>query len=281
MASSVRRWPAWAIIMIVSCAAFHAGAQVQPANGADAGRVSEWAQGNRILLGVTQEKLGFAAQWRFERAGNGDIFLEKQENRAGRMEAGALLLIDSGALLARDMRLEPGKELDAINGPLLMLQLVLRLLERAVPGGPSAITKDMQVDISERSRSLVVTGIGADGEFVAPWTLRGTVGPAGKGSVKLQLEFVSSVPRQANLRYETSIAGVWQNSAPAIVFPDAMGLRDWQVYRIKPVVKPRGAMNVVGLGTTAPMGFRNLGEVRRHVAEWTNESARRSRWQCN
>lgn len=267
--------------MIVSCAAFHAGAQAQPATKADTERVSEWARGNRILLGVTQEKLGFAAQWRFERAGNGDIFLEKQENRAGRMEAGALLLIGTGALLVRDMRLEPGKELDAVNGPLLMLQLVLRLLERAVPGGPSTITKNMQLEISERSRSLFVTGIGADGEFVAPWTLRGTVGPAGKGSVKFELEFVSTVPRRANVRYESSIAGVWENSAPPIVFPDAMGLRGWQVYRIKSVVKPRGAMNVMGLGTTAPMGFRSLGEVRRHVAEWSDESARRSRWQCS
>jgi hypothetical protein len=76
------------------------------------------------------------------------------------------------------------------------------------------------------------------------WTLRGTLGPTGQDGVKFELDFVSAAPRQANARYETRIAGVWQNSAPPLVFSGAMNLRGWQVYRIESVVKPCGVRNV-------------------------------------
>lgn len=259
--------------------ALHVAAQERARIKPGAPPTSEWARGNRVLLGVTQAALGFSAQWRFERSTTGDIFLERQENRAGRVETGTFLLID-GALIARDTRLEPGKELDAVNGPLLMLQLVLQLLERSVPGGASQLGADIRVDITEPTRALSVSGIGADGEFSAPWRLSGVVGPAGKGIVKFDLEF-SSTQARSGLRYETTIAGIWQNTPPPVVFQDSMNLKGWQVYRFKPVVRQRGAVNALGLGTSAPLGFVNLGEVRRRVSQWADEQAKRSRWQCN
>lgn len=268
------------MFLLVACAALHVGAQTRAPSKSATPPASEWARGNRVLLGVTQPALGFSAQWRFERSTAGDIFLERQENRAGKIEAGAFLLID-GALIVRDTRLEPGKELDAMNGPLLMLQLVLQLLERSVPGGPSKLTHDMRVDVSEPSRAIAVTGVGADGEFAAPWRLTGNVGPAGKGIVKFELEFSSSIRGQSGARYATGIAGVWQNAPPAVVFQDSMNLRGWQVYRFKPVVRQRGAVNTVGLGTSAPLGFLNLGEVRRRASQWADEQTKRSRWQCS
>ena len=60
-----------------------------------------------------------------------------------------------------------------------------------------------------------------------------------------------------------------------------MPLRGWRGFRIKPVVHARDATNTVGLGTSPAMAFANLAEVRRRVAEWNDEGARRSRWQCS
>ncbi|MCC6533762.1 MAG: hypothetical protein IT531_14535 [Burkholderiales bacterium] len=242
---------------------------------------SEWARGNRVLLGVTQPRIGLSAQWLFQRAANGDILLEKEESRAGRTEAGSLILVGSGALVARNLVLEPGRELASINGPLLVLQLVLRLLERGVPGGPARLKGDVRIDLSERAAGIKVAGIGAEGEFFAPWTLKGSVGPGASGQVKLELEFVSaSGARSGAPAHETSIAGIWQ-AGPAASLPDSTPLRGWRVYQIRPVVKPRGAINIVGLGASAPMAFATLGEVRRQVAEWADAGARRARWQCS
>jgi len=273
-------WSKRAACILLAGAALHAGAQPRSPSKTDAPPASEWARGNRVLLGVTQPALGFSAQWRFERSTTGDIHLQRQEHRGGRIDAGSFLLID-GALIVRDAQLEPGKELDAMNGPLLMLQLVLQLLERSAPAGPSQLARDTRVDLSEPKRAITVSGIGAEGEFAAPWRLTGNIGPAGKGIVKFELEFSSATRGASGAGYQTSIAGIWQNTPPAVVFQDSMNLRGWKVYRFKPVVRQRGTVNTVGLGTSAPSGFLNLGEVRRRASQWADEQAKRSRWQCS
>ncbi|MPZ47007.1 MAG: hypothetical protein GEV05_27310 [Betaproteobacteria bacterium] len=241
---------------------------------------SEWAKGNRVLLGVTQERLGFSAQWRFQRSGNGDIVLDLEETRAGQARAGALMLVANGVLLARDVPLERGRELDSFNGPLLMLQLVLRLLERAVPAGPASIKREMPIDAAEHDRAVKVSTIGADGEFLAPWRVTGQIGPGADGQVRFELQFVSANRSPRGAPYETRIVGIWQNASPPVQLPDTMPLRGWRGFRIKTVVTARGAMNAVGLGTSAAMAFANIGEVRRRVADWTDQGARRARWQC-
>lgn len=272
-----------AVLTLVACATVQAAAQDEAPSARSATPApSEWARGSRLLLGVTQPALGFAAQWRFERSSTGDVLVERQESRGARLDAGVLLLLAGhGALLVRDAQLAPGRELDAVNGPLMMLELVLRLLERAVPGGPTTLVRDRHIDLSERRLPIGVSGVGAEGEFLAPWRLSGTIGPAGQGQVKFELEFASTARAPAGARYETNIAGVWQNTPPPVVFPDSLPLRGWQVYQIRPMVHARGATNVVGLGTSAPMGFVNLAEVRRRVAQWNDERARRARWQCS
>ena len=105
----------------------------------------------------------------------------------------------------------------------------------------------------------------------------GVARPSGRNVVEPQTRKTRS---PAGARYETSIVGIWQNAAPPVVFANDMPLRGWQVYQIKPVVMGRGAENIIGFGTSAPMGFPNLGEVRRRVAQWSDEQTRRSRWQC-
>ncbi len=279
--TAIRRWSEQALLVMLTCSALNADAQPSAQKPAAPGVESEWARGNRLLLGVTQPSLGFAAEWRFERSTTGDVFLERKENRGGSLEAGSMLLLSGrGALLAHGARLQPGRELDAMNGPLLMQQLVMRLLEQSVPGGPGTLGGDRRLDVSERTRTLSVTGIGTQAEFLAPWRLTGTIGPAGPGKVKFDLDFTSTARSPAGARYETSIVGIWQNAAPPVVFANDMPLRGWQVYQIKPVVMGRGAENIIGFGTSAPMGFPNLGEVRRRVAQWSDEQTRRSRWQC-
>lgn len=241
---------------------------------------SEWAKGNTLHLGVTQSRIGFSAQWRFQRSAAGDILLDLEETRAGQTRAGSLLLLGEGALLSRDLMLERGRELDAIHGPLLMLQLVVRLLERAVPGGPAAVRRELPIDLAEPKKSIKVSAIGADGEFHAPWTLKGMVAGAAGAQVRFELEFVSAARARAAPWYETSVAGIWQNASPPLHLPDAMPLRGWRVYQLKPVTTPPGAVNVVGVGTSAPMAFGNLGEVRQRAREWAELNNRRARWQC-
>jgi hypothetical protein len=265
-------------LLLALAAAFACAQARQPQTSAEA--ESGWAKGNRMLLGVTQERAGFSAQWRFQRSADGDILIDLEELRGKRMRAGALLLIDKGALAVRDLPLERGRELDGFNGPLLMLQLVLRVLERAAPGGPASVKRDTRIDLIEREKPIKVTGVGADGEFFAPWSARGLLGPAPDGQIRFELEF-DSAARDGAGAYRSSVAGIWQNASPPPKLPDTMALRGWRVFQLRQAARAAGASNVVGLATSAPMAFANLGEVRRRVAEWAAEGARRSRGQCS
>jgi hypothetical protein len=242
---------------------------------------SEWARGNRILLGVTQARIGFSARWRFERAANGDILLEKDESRAGQAIAGALLLVGNGALAVKDGHVERGRELDSIDGPLVMLQLVLRLLERAAPSGPRGLSRDSRIDVAETASAIKVSGVGTEVEFFAPWRVTGTVGPGGPGQAKFELEFRSASRAKGGQPAEISIAGIWQNVSPPVALPDTMALRGWRVYQLKPAVRARGAGNAMGVGVSAPMSFSDLGQLRRSVVAWAAERERRARWQCS
>jgi len=241
---------------------------------------SNWARGNTVLFGVTQPAVGLSAQWRFQRSAAGDILLELTESRAGQNRTGSLLLLAEGALATRNLVLDRGRELDALHGPLLMLQLVLQLLERAAPGGARSLERERVVSLAEPDRTIKVSAIGADGEFLAPWTLKGTVAPAAGGQVRFELEFVSASRARSTPWYETTIAGIWQSAAPPPSFPDTMPLRGWRVYQIKPVVESHGTVNLGGIGTSAPMAFSHLGEVRRRAHEWAAMNDRRARWQC-
>jgi hypothetical protein len=266
--------------MVFALAAALGAAEPRTPQPVPADTSSEWAKGNKLLLGVTQSRIGFSAQWRFQRSAAGDILLDLEETRAGKTRAGSLLLLAEGALLSRDLTLERGRELDALHGPLLMLQLVVRLLERSAPDGPGAIRREMQIDLAEPKKSIRVSAIGADGEFHAPWTLKGSLSGAPGGQVRFELEFVSASRARAAPWYETSVAGIWENVSPPLHLPDAMPLRGWRVYQLKPVTAPQGAANVVGVGTSAPMAFANLGEVRLRAREWAELNSRRARWQC-
>jgi hypothetical protein len=161
-----------------------------------------------------------------------------------------------------------------------MLQLALRVLERAAPGGPGSVKGDTKIELSEPEQPIKVTGVGADGEFFSPWSARGILGPVADGQIRFELVF-DSASRGGTPAYRTSIAGIWQDASPPLQLPDAMALRGWRVFQLRPAVRAAGAVNAVGLATSAPMAFPNLGEVRRRVAQWTDEGARRSRWQCS
>lgn len=262
------------VLLLFACGGARAGEATVDA-------ASEWARGERLQLGITQAEIGFSGQWRFERWENGEIRIEKDEMRRGKQSAGTMLVVGSGAIAMRDLRPAAGRELDEANGPLAMLQLSMRLLERVAPGGPRTVARDVSVQVADAKNGIKVTAIGSEGEFFPPWSVRGILGPSGQGRVKYEFEFVSARQAPGAKVYATEMAGIWERSAGTPPLPATFSLAGWRVYQLKQVVKPRGQFNTVGLGTSPPLGFSTLGELRSRVAQWSSDAERRSRLQCN
>src|ERR1017187_6778301 len=68
----------------------------------------------------------------------------------GKRSEGTLMLV-SGVLLVKDWPLEPAYEIDAIDAPALVLQLVNKLLALGAGKPPSELTRHLSVDLTEKT----------------------------------------------------------------------------------------------------------------------------------
>jgi hypothetical protein len=156
-----------------------------PAEISDTAR---WADPSHVKLGVEFPGDGYHADWELFRCDCGDLLVRSELNVPGDVEAGETLLVGGRVVLSRGFAGDPelGASLDA---PALMMQLALRLLERAEPGGPARITEDRDIDLVEEISPILLESYSATGGFQAPWSLQGRISPTGETRRRFDLNF--------------------------------------------------------------------------------------------
>jgi hypothetical protein len=149
---------------------------------------TRWADPSHVKLGVEFPGDGYHADWELFRCDCGDLLVRSELNVPGDVEAGETLLVGGRVVLSRGFAGDPelGSSLDA---PALMMQLALRLLERAEPGGPARITEDRDIDLVEEVSPILLESYSATGGFQAPWSLRGRISPVGESRRRFDLHF--------------------------------------------------------------------------------------------
>lgn len=155
-------------------------------------QTTRWADPSHVKLGIEFPGEGYHAQWELFRCDCGDLLVRSELNAAGEVEAGESVLVGGRVVLSRGFAgdAELGASLDA---PALMMQLALRLLERAEPGGPGRVVEPRDVDLVEESQAIMLQSYAASGGFQAPWTLRGRLAPEGDTRRKFDLQFEFTV----------------------------------------------------------------------------------------
>lgn len=224
-----------------------------------------WYEAGHVLLGVTEPAVGFSGSWQFDRADNGDVRVIKDEQRVGTSVSGTVMSVcNDRALLIKGLKPARKKELAELDGPVLMLQLALRLLERGMPQGPTAVENSANFDLSETVNAIRVSkGTSVRAEFLAPWRLRGKVERIAPDQFKFDLVFVYANRTAADRRFEMNLVGLWQKASRVAVFEQEMPITDWQVYRVDVVSRIESGTAVFGQGVIpAVVRFRNLGQLR-------------------
>ncbi len=155
---------------------------------AELAETTRWADPAHVKLGVEFPGDGYHADWELFRCDCGDLLVRSELNVPGDVEAGETLLVGGQAVLSRGFAgdAELGASLDA---PALMMQLALRLLERAEPGGPAAVTEEKAIDLVETANPILLQSYSASGGFQAPWSLSGRIAPAGETRRRFDLHF--------------------------------------------------------------------------------------------
>jgi hypothetical protein len=155
---------------------------------------SRWAEPSSVQLNVDFPGDGYDASWDLFRCACGDLLVRAELSVPGETVNGDLMLIGRKAVLTRgfgEYREEAASSLDAAA---LMMQLALRLLERAEPGGPSMVTTGVEVDVEDRINHINLDTGTAVGGFQAPWSIEGQLSPLGDTQRRFDLQFYFTVP---------------------------------------------------------------------------------------
>lgn len=257
-----------AVFAMLAAVASGAGAQ-------SSSPIETWYGAGHIALVASDAAAGFRAEWRFDRADNGDIRIVKDERRGPARVDGTLLSVcDDQALLFKDIVPVRQQELRELNEPVLYLQLVLRLLARAMPQGLPVAGVQTAIDVADDKSPLRVRkGFGARKDFGAPWRARGNAirGAAGEVRFDLVLTHTADSVAGAPPAPELKLAGVWEQSSHMRTIDNAFSLAGWRVHRVDTVAEVVGGNTVLdSIAFTTPMQFATLGDVRARIGRWWN-----------
>lgn len=197
---------------------------------ADITPATRWADPTRVRLDVEFPGEGYQASWELYRCSCGDLLVHSELNAPDDVEKGETLLVGRRAVLSRgfgDRQAELGASLDA---PALMMQLALRLLERAEPAGPGRVTASTEVDLEDPINPIHLETQTATGGFQAPWSLDGEIAPVGPEQQRFDLHFhftvgAGSAAQRASMR----LRGQADFSDSEFPLPGSTALADWQL----------------------------------------------------
>jgi hypothetical protein len=203
----------------------------------------------------------------FERE-RGDAAIELDIRRPDGEARGTVAVVSGHVMLVRNMPLEPGREIEALDWPLVNIQLAQIVLGRLYPGGPATVKAERRVD--HRDKVAIEYGTpSAQGRIAAPWRVQGSVAQVQPGTVTFNLTVTAPLKvagkkddtLRMRLQGEMSMLG-------RAVFPEDAPLAGWKPYVLGPVMarQAKGAAMQFG-ATPEAREFRTIAEVRAFVEE--------------
>ena len=235
-----------------------------------------WYQVGHVELAATTSAGDLAATWQFDRADNGDMRIIKDEQRGtGKIKGAVLSICDDQAVIFKDIVPAIRHELQERDDPIMYLQVVLRLLGRALPEGPSSVTVNKKLDVADDKAPLRVRkGDSAQLEFGAPWRAQGSANPGGQGQIRFELAFNYADKARGGARSELKLSGIWQQLSRLRALDNKFSLAGWQVHRIDTLANIVGGNTTLStVAHTQALQFATVGDLRSRIERWWSTDA--------
>lgn len=234
-----------------------------------------WASGNQFIIRGTTSSERKTVEWHYEFAANRDLKLDIHINSDTSTRSGALLLIDKSTMLTHGLPETRGRAFDTLSVPVLALQLVVDLLERAAPGGPDALRGGRVVAIADNRQPLIISAGNASGMVPSPWKLSGTIRRGANSAVEFDLALTFTTMLDGAQAEKMHIAGVWDKRPNAPLLPDSTKIAGWAIHRIDGYSDVESGRTLSGFRTTPVSdAFDTLGALRRHISGEYSDEAR-------
>jgi len=197
-------------------------------NAASLAPETRWADPSSVKLNIEFPGNGYHASWELFRCACGDLLVRAELAVPGEVETGDLLLVGGRAVLTRGFGQYKEEAAASLDAAALMMQLALRLLERAEPGGPAKITEAANVDLLDEINNIYLDTGSAEGGFKAPWSIKGSISAPSDTARKFDLQFEffagpEGAVEQAGMR----LTGVAEFAATDFPVPGSSSIGDW------------------------------------------------------
>ena len=101
------------------------------------GKATEWNEFETVRLRMKQEGMPEAASWYMQSSRkNNDLQLDVDVPDPHSPQKGTIMMVEGAVLVSKGIELLPGREIDALDEPVLSVILTGKVLSRALPGGP-------------------------------------------------------------------------------------------------------------------------------------------------
>jgi len=232
------------------------------ANGADqdiCAAASPWQGAHAADLRLQWSEPRDYMRWTFTFASDQDLLIETESREGDEVERGKIMLVGGRAMLTQGLELEPQYAIDAMDSPILMYDLVISLLDQAIPEGPEHLLGERSVAITETNRAIRVATPSASGRYEAPWTASGTIRRADAVTVAYSMSFTFDVEDQPQT---IMLDGTWRKGAQAPVLDEHMNIEGWTLYGLGAKAIRQENATIFDYGADAsPVLIRTLGEL--------------------
>ena len=180
------------LIALLALAAFWLPLQAQVLSD------TRWADPSEVDLQIDFPGQGYSASWKLFRCDCGDLMVTSDLNVPGESVQGDLVLVEQKVVLSRGFGQYAEQGAASLDAAALMMQLALRLLQHTAPGGPSQVKEATEVSFAEPVIHLHLDTGAAAGSFLAPWSVKGKIAPAGEDQKRFSLifKFIGGTPEQ-------------------------------------------------------------------------------------
>jgi hypothetical protein len=191
----------------------------------------QWKNPSSVQLEVDFPGNGYHASWDLHRCACGDLLIRSELSVPGGVSQGEILLVANRAVLIRGYSGDAAAEI-SFDAPALMMQLALRLLERAEPAGPSAISERRQVDVEDPINHINLDTGAAAGGFPPPWRVQGAIWPQAETQRRFDLAFTFNAAGATGGEQDQGrmkLAGVAEYGATEFPLAEDMQLKGWDL----------------------------------------------------
>jgi hypothetical protein len=235
------------------------------------GRPTAWQDFNNFTLKMTTPGNSGYSLWqgRFDKETN-DIQVNVETSENGRVARGKILMIGGRIMAVQGPIVEPGYEIDAMDAPVLELQLVVKLLGRVLQDGPSSVRSPQVIDYTDGKTGIKIATPSADGMIQPPWHVVGEVKPAQGNAIEYTLTLTSKTGDQgAKARPDTivSLGGSLSNIGGTKI-DDRLSLESWNLFGVGVQSRKEGSSTTYDYSAApATTNYKTVSDVRKKLAE--------------